>query len=189
MGCRNNYYENDACIIDTVRRILNAQREAVEDLSRGCSTSCDQSIEDLLSPQRDRKPTRHTTIPFMLICNDSCKPFVGSGFVNRNRDGSRRNQFECIESPVFKVRGFERGSNSCVKLELLLPVGGRRDDNVHSQEDVERTRYDGHQRGSLCDVYGNRRIVNFRETGLCITVDLNCFCGITCLDPITPEPH
>lgn len=189
MGCHNTGYESDDCIRDIVKRIVNAQLEAAEEGTRGCVTSCEQSIEDLLSPCREKRPSRYTTIPIMLFCKENCKPFVGSGFVIRNRDGSRRSHFECLESPVFKVKSFVRGSNNCVRLELLLPVSGRRGGGSHKHEGEqieEIGHHDHHPKGSFCDQFGSRRIENFRETGLCITVDLNCFCGITCLDPITP---
>jgi len=187
MGCQRGHYD-ERCITDVVRDILNAQRRAVEETTAECDTSCDSAIDELLSPRRDRRPPRHTTIPFMLISKGTNKPFVGTGFVNRNRDGSRRRDFECIESPIFKVRGFTRGSDNCVRLELLLPVSRRRDGEEHSEHGGRRD-HDHHHSGGFCDQFGNRRIDNFRETGLCITVDLNCFCGITCLDPITPDPR
>lgn len=175
---------SDDCITGIVRRILNAQRQAVEDATVTCVTSCEQSIEDLLSPSRDRRPSRHTTIPFMLLCQDGCKTFMGSGFLGRDSRGGRREHFECIESPIFKVRGFVRGSDNCVRLELLEPVFRRGGDTGGEQQHH-------HHRsscGSVCDFFGGRTITNFRETGVCITVDLRCFCGITCLDPITPVP-
>lgn len=187
MGCHVDRFDGDGCIKEIVRRILNAQREAVDD----CVTSCENSIEDLLS-RRVRSRRNETTIPFMLICKESCKPFVGVGFVNddRNRDRSRRRDFECIESPILRVRDFVRGSKSCVNVELLLPVGRRRDGDHHGKDlGEERGHHDHHHhKDSFCDKFGRRRIDNFRETGVCITLDLDCFCGITCLDPITPEP-
>ena len=192
MGCFNDHcFASDHCIKDVVRKIVDAQVRAAEEAATACTTSCEQSIEDLLSPTRPRRRTRFTTIPIMLICKDSCKPFVGSGFVSRDRDGERSGHFECIESPIFKVRGFVRDSDSCVRLELLLPVGRRsgEHDHIAGAEDKHDGGHDHHVRGSFCDQFGRRRIENFRETGLCITVDLDFFAGITCLDPITPVPR
>ena len=186
MGCQRERFDHDRrsdqCIRDIVRRILEAQREAVDE----CVTSCENSIEDLVS-QRVRRRRNDTTIPFMLICKEDCKPFVGAGFVNRDRG---RRDFECIESPILRVRDFVRGSRNCVNVELLLPVGRRRDGEHHGEEHgEEREHHDHHHhKDSFCDKFGRRRIRNFRETGVCITLDLDCFCGITCLDPITPEP-
>lgn len=185
MGCSNehsNSYGGNDCVTDIVRRIAKAQREAVESDTDSCVTSCEQSIEDLLSPCRDRRPSRHTTIPFMLVCKDSCKTFIGSGFIKG------RGNFMCVESPVFKVRGFVRGSNHCVRLELLTPVYSRRRDGESTEETKQFSHHGGNSScdGSICNYFGGRPIENFRETGVCITVDLRCFCGVSCLDPITP---
>lgn len=193
MGCYQGSY-NDYCVKDVVRKILDAQRKASDNDSHTCATSCEKSIDDLLSPHHHHHhPTRYTTIPFMLICKDSCKTFVGSGFTSRRgRRGGRRGHFHCVESPVFKVKGFDRGSNSCVTLELLEPVhghGSRSGDTEDYDDGIGEDRHYGHSgsQGSFCDKFGNRRIDNFRYTGVCITVDLDCFCGISCLDPINPD--
>lgn len=187
MGCFDDgCYSSDHCIKDVVRKIVEAQVKAAEEAATACTTSCEQSIEDLLSPSRPRRRPRHTTIPVMLTSKNG-KPFVGSGFVGRDRDGDRTGHFECIESPVFKVKGFVRGSNDCVRLELLLPVGGRPGPRGGEDKgDAGHGHHHSHDSHSFCDKFGSRRIENFRETGVCITVDLDCFCGITCLDPITP---
>jgi len=201
MGCyRGRDYNdyggyNDYCVKDVVRKIVDAQRKAADDDGNSCATSCERSIDDLLSPHHHHRPTRYTTIPFMLVCKDGCTNFVGSGFTSRRggRDG-RRGHFRCVESPVFKVKGFKRGSDSCVTLELLEPVFGREsrsgDYDDYSEEVTEARHYGehgGHSSGSFCSAFGNRRIENFRYTGVCITVDLDCFGGISCLDQINPD--
>ncbi|RDY71431.1 hypothetical protein DXT76_07550, partial [Halobacillus trueperi] len=38
----------------------------------------------------------------------------------------------------------------------------------------------------VCDYFPGSSIRNLRATGVCITVDLDCFCSITCLEPTTP---
>jgi len=172
------------CIKDVIRKIVDAQRRVEEKTSVTCATSCERSIEELLSPSRDARPPRHTTIPIMLI-NKYGKPFVGSGIVNRDGNGRRRDFFECIESPVFKVRGFTGGSDNCVRLELLAPVHRRGDGDGHGHDHDHHAPTGG---ANTCDFFQGGRIHNFRLTGVCITVDLDCFCGITCLDPITPVP-
>lgn len=196
-GSYNDYGGyNDYCVKDVVRKIVDAQRKAMNEDSHSCATSCERSIDDLLSPDRHFRPTRYSTIPFMLVCKDGCKNFVGSGFTSRrgDRDGRRHGHFRCVESPVFKVKGFKRGSDSCVNLELLEPVywrGPRSGEYDDYSEDVAEAHHygehGGHSSGSFCSAFGNRRIENFRYTGVCITVDLDCFCGISCLDPINPD--
>ncbi|MUK89465.1 hypothetical protein GMD78_13945 [Ornithinibacillus sp. L9] len=37
-----------------------------------------------------------------------------------------------------------------------------------------------------CDVIVPPNTGNLVETGICITVDLHCFCTIQCLSPTTP---
>lgn len=192
MGCSDNYDNRETrgrssdCVKDVVRRILKAQREAAGETGYDCRTSCEQSIEDLLSPSREPRGRRHTTIPFMLVCKDGCKTFFGSGFTGRS-SRSRHEHFHCVESPVFKVRGFVKGSDNCVRLELLTPVyhRGPRDAEGEGKGGPQHHHHNSCG-GSVCDYFGGRPIDNFRSTGVCITVDLNCFCGISCLDPITP---
>lgn len=201
MSCRNpkeDYYDREivgnvgtggfGCVKETIRRILDAQRRVAGDTGYDCDTSCDQSIDDLLSPRRDHSHPRHTTIPFMLVCKDACNTFFGSGFINHGHD--RHGRFECVESPVFKVKGFVGGSNNCVRLELLSPV------QHHHQHDGDgdscELPINGSSggcgcKGSVCGFFNRGPIDNFCYTGVCITVNLDCFCGISCLDPITPS--
>lgn len=168
------------CIIDLVRNIVKAQHRAVEAEEDTCITSCDRSIADLLDDfEPNRRRLRYNTIPFMLYCKEACKPFVGSGMMRKHRDG--RGKFICKESPVFRVKNFVSGSNSCVLLELLEPIYEKGDGGAPSSGG------DGKDCGcgSVCGHFKGH-FSNFKATGICITVDLHCFCGITCLDPITP---
>lgn len=190
MGCQNDcdrrgVRSTGQCVTDEVRRILDAQRKAADESDYGCSTSCERSIDDLLSPSR-RGPSRHTTIPFMLTCNDGCSTFFGSGFTNSgyHRHHRHHHHFHCIESPVFKVRGFVRGSKNCARVELLKPVYHH---EPRDHDDMVDDYNDDKCNNSVCGYFGGRPIKNFCHTGVCITVDLDCFCGISCLDPVTPE--
>lgn len=175
------------CVKDVVKKILDAQRKATDDFL--CITGCDTSIDDLLSPQRHNRPHRHDTIPFMLFTKCDVKPFVGSGFTSWvGRHGDRRGNFRCVESPFFKVKGFSRGSDSCVTLELLEPIKDRgRHDRHHSEGDVEKGKHHNDCGCSMCKRFGSHHFENFCLTGVCITVDLDCFCAISCLDPVRVE--
>ena len=209
-GCNESDNNNESnerdenCVADVVRGIIRAQRRALEAEQDTCFTSCDRSIEDLISPfEENRDRFRNNTIPFILICKENCKPFVGVG-VRRERDRrSDRNTFECVESPIFRAKSFVNDDENCVRLELLKAVRGRRDDHDHDHdhnhgghgdhdkrgESEERGRHEheNHKRDreEFCDLLP-RNTRDFRATGICITVDLNCFCGISCLEPITP---
>src|SRR5699024_9979484 len=156
------------------------QREVSAGGLHDCQSSCERSIDDLLSPGRERRG-RHTTIPFMLTCKDKCSTFYGSGFCGHGGSLGRHGHFECVESPIFKVQGFVRGSNNCVRLELLVPEGYYSDGEDHG----------GHHHnkcgGSVCSGFGYKHFKNLRRTGVCITVDLDCFCGISCLPATTPR--
>lgn len=179
------------CISDVVRKIIKAQHRAVRAEEDTCLTSCDQSIDDLLSDfERNRRRLRHNTIPFILFCKESCKPFVGSGVIQDRRGRSDRHFFKCIESPIFRAKNFVNGDENCVRLELLKPVR----DHHHVPRDASDVESKGggshhhkHSCGchSVCDFF-DRHVEDFQATGVCITVDLRCFCAITCLDPITP---
>lgn len=194
MGCDNFCSSaspaSNHCVVDVVRKIVKAQREAVRAGEDTCLTSCERSIEDLLNEfEPNRRRLRHNTIPFILYCRKGCKPFIGSGIV---RSSSRRS-FTCIESPVFRVKNFVRGSDHCAVLELLKPVRTNIAPGPASTGDSDGTDPNkllyaeaDSSSCSVCDFFNGRRINNFQSTGICITVDLNCFCGITCLDPITP---
>lgn len=181
MSCGGNYNGGTVqgtgdCITSIVRNIVKAQHHAVEAEEDTCYTSCDRSVADLLADfEPNRRRLRYNTIPFMLYCKENCKPFIGSGFRRKHR------KFHCVQSPVFRVKNFVKGSNHCVLLEILKPVYGDGEGGSSSS---------GGGGGSaccsigVCESYG--KFKNFKATGVCITVDLRCFCGITCLDPITP---
>lgn len=162
------------CVCDVVRDIVAAQ-DAVITNDHCCSTSCEQSIEQLLSPQAEANG--NTTIPFILYCKD-CTPFIGSGVFQGQLGQSGNTFFGCVETPIFRAKKFVEGSDCCVKLELLLPVteGGS------TPGQTDRVVSD------VCRFFPGRSIRDFQATGICLTVDLNCFCSIACLDPITPIP-
>jgi spore coat protein Z len=165
------------CVAGVVKGIVKAQRHAEEVEEDTCLTGCDRSIDDLLSPrEEDRHRRINDTIPFMLFCKDDCKAFFGSG-VRR-----RHHHFKCVESPVFKAKSFVDGSSNCVRLELLLPVRGEHHHGEHGEAHEAHSGHD-HCKKDVCDFFKDG-VRNFRGTGICITVDLDCFCGISCLDPV-----
>lgn len=178
-------HRDEECVRDVVRRIIRAQRRAVEEEEDTCFTSCDRSIDELISPfEENRERLRHNTIPFILFCRGNCKPFIGSGVRRRRHRESDRHFFECVESPIFRAKKFVNDGN-CVLLELLKPVEDRRHPR-HEEHRGEHEHHERHERKTVCDFFPDHDIRNFRATGICITVDLNCFCGISCLEPITP---
>src|SRR5690625_6544001 len=132
MGC-NSYrrgdvggdFRSESCVTDVVKNIVRAQKKAVEAKEDTCLTGCDRSIEELLSPfEENRERLRHNTIPFILFSRECGKPFTGVGIRSRRDGRSDRSLFECIESPIFRVKSFVENSHNCVRLELLTPVSG-----------------------------------------------------------------
>lgn len=175
---------NNECITGIVKKIVKAQHQAVEAGEDTCFTGCDQSIADLLSPfEENRDRLRHNTIPFILTCKGNCKPFIGSG-VHRVSSGGQ-SHFKCVESPILRAKSFVGNSDTCVRLELLLPVSNNISKDL--EESSQQKGYSGKPscHKTVCDFFPSYTR-NFKATGICITVDLNCFCGISCLSPITP---
>ncbi|MFD1019436.1 CotY/CotZ family spore coat protein [Thalassobacillus hwangdonensis] len=158
------------CICDVVSDIIDAQDDVVE---KHCDTSCETSIQELVSPSTANGG--NTTVPFILYC-ENCKPFIASGVVQTPRGGSGGFAYECVETPVLKAKHFVEGSDCCVKVELLLPVNNGGNQPKPSDKNIS----------DVCRFFPGRSIANFEATGICIIIDLNCFCGITCLPAITP---
>lgn len=160
---------DEHCVCDIVKNIVKAQDEAANMYS--CPTSCNRSIHQLLSQGNNNGP-QNSTIPFILYCKDSCKPFVGSGVSRISNDNEPF--FECVESPVFRAKKFVKRNNCCVRLELLLPVS--EGCKVLHCDDT-----------SVCSFFSREHpVTDFLATGICLTVDLNNFFAITCLDAIDP---
>lgn len=166
-------YTTDDCVYDTVRSIVEAQDEVADDC---CSTSCDYSIQQLRGKGNELDP-RYTTIPFMLYCAGTCDPFIGSGVFRNTENNRNKAYFGCVETPVFRVKQFAKNSDWCVKLELLVPAS---DDGGIKSGCHDKS-------GGVCSFFSEENPVNcFLATGICLTVDLRHFMGITCLDPINP---
>lgn len=166
MSCSKN---KEQCVCDIVRDIVRAQDDVQDDC---CNSSCEQSIDDLLSPSTGNG-ARPTTVPFTLLCEGNCKPFIGSGVFEAPLGGSGNTFFGCVESPIYRAKNFVDNGECCVRLELLLPV-------------TEGGSTPGPDGDSVCDFFPGRSIRDFQATGICFTVDLNCFCGIQCLPAVTP---
>lgn len=120
-----------------------------------CDVSCEESIEALLSPAAQNDLD---TVPFMLYCEGTCDLFKGKGFME-----SETNTFQCVQSPVFRVK--KMLDDCCAVLEIL---------------DVDECDIDCND-GTCESVTINEN----SRTGVCITVDLKCFCGITCLPAVS----
>lgn len=157
------------CVCTVLRAIADAQTE-VSPTTGPCTVSCERSIQEVLG-QVSPVATTPNTVPVILYCG--CEPFIGTGvtFTPRAGGGGRFN-FDCIQTFVFRVTSVD--NNCCAVLELLEVVnaGGQ---PIHIMD------------ANPCSQFGeNAR--DFVRTGICITVDLACFCGVTCLDAVLLPP-
>src|SRR5699024_6870277 len=148
MGCGKDHHTGN-CVCDILREIVEAQNDVIENC---CSTSCEQSISDLLGETDAGNGL--DTLPVILYCKDSCKTFQGFG-ANPDDIGEMTSSF------YFRVKKVHE--DCCAVEELLIDI---HDDDISHKIAIEQ--YIKH----LC------------ATAIVITVDLNCFCPVTCLPTV-----
>lgn len=154
MSCSKDFH-GENCVCNVLREIARVQ----SDISTpdDCDTSCDRSISDLLGETNNRKGL--DTVPLILYCKDSCKPFKGYG--------ARRGHIGIIESSFyFRVQKVK--DNCCAVIELL-----------RDPRDVDSSKKPINPKDP-----STQRTKHLRRTGICMTVDLKCFCHVTCLPAI-----
>ncbi|GAB4073971.1 spore coat protein CotY [Barrientosiimonas marina] len=136
--------------------VLKEIEDAQQDVVENCcSTSCEKSINDLLGESDGGGGNNGLdTVPVILYCGDGCEPFKGYG-ANPNDVSNMTSSF------YFRVKKIDE--NCCAVVELLRDP---HDDNESPHDPIHQ--YTKH----LC------------ATGICITVDLDCFCHVTCLPAI-----
>ncbi|WP_442599203.1 CotY/CotZ family spore coat protein [Neobacillus sp. D3-1R] len=164
MSCRGHgHHENENCVCGVLRAIVDAQ-DQVSPIEEGdCTVSCERSIQELLAGVVS--PTSGpNTIPVILYC--ACEPFLGFGV--RKTTTAPVGRLDCVRSFIFRVNSVDE--NCCASLELL--------ETGHSNQG---NHFD------VCDQFPGNSVSpeDITGTGICITVDLSCFCAVTCLDPIT----
>lgn len=121
-----------------------------------CDTSCDQSISDLLGESENNNGL--DTVPVILYCKD-CKPFKGFGAPKVHHKIG-----DIVASFIFRVKKVD--DENCAVLELLLSDG----DTCGPDHLKDPTEQD---------------TKHLEATGICISVDLDCFCHVTCLPAIS----
>ncbi|KGX94061.1 hypothetical protein N781_00895 [Pontibacillus halophilus JSM 076056 = DSM 19796] len=127
MSCKN-----ERCVCEKVRLIADAQDQVNDHC---CTSSCERSIDELLSPTSSDK----NTIPFLLLCGCESKfpgkPFFGTGV--KVDDGC----FKTVHSPFFRVKKFVEGTECCAILELLFP---------HDRSDCKHRGFRRFARSGIC---------------------------------------
>jgi hypothetical protein len=158
MSCRKPGHDDDNCVCAVLRRIADAQDMVDPDPVGDCEVSCERSIEAVLAGATFPPVPGPNTIPVILYCD--CSPFLGFGV--KKVSGI----FTCFQTFVFRVSSVDE--YCCASLELLetVPPSG-----TSLSEPLEHP----------CEQFPAS---GFTRTGICITVDLNCFCGVTCLEPV-----
>ncbi len=119
-----------------------------------CESGCEQSISDLLGNHDNRSGL--DTVPVLLYCSATCAPFKGFGA--HPRKISRK-----LSSFYFRVKKVTK--DCCAVLELLVD---------RNELGTNTDQSDPHSQVTS----------NLKATGICITVDVDCFCHITCLPAI-----
>lgn len=174
--CRDNFQPRkrcENCVCDVVKGIVQAQDKVG---ANGCSSGCDRSIHQLLSQKtgHDIDPTR-TTIPFILYCAGTCEPFIGSGVYKTSIGSKGRHAFGCVETPIFRAKNFVKGSDCCVRLELLVPISEGCEVAIPPKDTMSK----------VCSFFPTEDpVTGFQASGICLTVNLDHYSAITCLDPI-----
>ncbi|WP_246569927.1 CotY/CotZ family spore coat protein [Lentibacillus saliphilus] len=164
---------NDHCVCQTFRKIVHAQQK----VSQNKTTGCEQSIAQLRSHKK-RDDQSHTTVPFILYCKD-CRPFIAEAVYKRPiEDYPDETYYDVLCTPFLKAKKFIGQQRCCLQVELLCPVNA----NGYS------VATDGNRLSDfMCDDTPFKTI-QFRETGICLTLDLDHFSAVQCLDATTPLP-
>ncbi|WP_017754659.1 CotY/CotZ family spore coat protein [Calidifontibacillus oryziterrae] len=166
-GKGDHHHHSGNCVCDVVRAIADAQNEVVENC---CDVSCENSIESLLDPSA---ANNLNTVPFILY-GKKLKPFKGFGVDFQTPMNFNEQVFQCIESFIFRVKTVD--DDCCAVLELLT----FEETNGNGNGDAEPMEFD-----DPCEQINNENLADLTATGICLTVDLTCFCAITCLPAVS----
>lgn len=171
MGIKPDTFDHN-CVCDILLDILEAQ-EKVDPANSHCTSGCSTSLQELCGGLNATSP--YTTIPVSLICKGTCEYFVGRA-IRRTGTGPDVNVYESIAFRVVDVDP----ETCCATLELLqaVPVTQTTNDEK-TQVGLANLLFFFLDQGAF------GRYVN---TGICITVDLDCFCGVNCHPAVTPGP-
>ena len=163
----DHHDHHGGCVGDVLEAILHAQEKAEK--QNDCHHSCNESISDLLE---EKKRSKKNTIPFLLFCGD-CEPFKGSGVKVVKNQHTKKKKFACISSFIFKIKDL---NNGCAVLELLTFKPNKSCNSDHKENQKNPC--------TPCCQIDFKDVDDLAGTGICITVDLACFCAISCLPAV-----
>lgn len=164
MGCGradNNVagQSKHGCVCEVVRAILEIQNAAVQDECSTCTTNCFlEPLGGIVNPARSSADTRVFT-----LLNKDGSPFFAAF-------SSTSDEPPCV-SIYFRVEDIFDGC--CATLRVLVPE----DDNGRT---VDLLNNDG-TAISFRDVC---RVTRFVASDSCVTVNLDCFCAVQCIDDV-----
>ncbi|OCA84240.1 hypothetical protein A8F94_16115 [Bacillus sp. FJAT-27225] len=165
MSCGSEFFTSN-CVCDTLLAIVKAQEKVspiMED--NDCEFGCERAIQELVGGVQNNAPM-NDTIPVILICKSTCEPFKGVGV---KRSGNQHKPFKVVTGCIFRVVDVDP-ETCCATLEILVKDGshgsgsGDSEDTFDCVKDLEKAH-------------------ELKPTGVCITIDLNCFCGVSCIFP------
>ncbi|MFD2443224.1 CotY/CotZ family spore coat protein [Bacillus sp. CGMCC 1.16607] len=154
--------ESSSCVKNTLEKILEAQKMSKKKECEACKTSCENSIDKLLHQECNHSKN---TIPFILYCN--CEPFKVEGVTTCFDECSHREKFICFTTFIFRIKDLK---GECAVIELL---------KIKNHDHCSP--YSNNQPCSLCCQLNCEDIDDLVATGVCLKVDLSCFCAIQCL--------
>ncbi|HYK71675.1 MAG TPA: CotY/CotZ family spore coat protein [Pseudoneobacillus sp.] len=160
--------EDENCIKNTLEKILHAQRKHNNEHTH-CETSCEQSIIKLLNPSCISKKN---TVPFILYCD--CEPFKVEGVTTFFDHCTNSEKFYCFTTFIFRIKDLK---GDCAKLELL---------KFDSYEKCVSSNNSCSERCicSPCCQLHCKEVDDLIPTGVCVKLDISCFCGIQCLPAV-----
>ncbi|WP_153731985.1 CotY/CotZ family spore coat protein [Sporosarcina obsidiansis] len=187
MGCERTESGRDhhgschksSCICEVLRFIKRVQSTSPEVDCVECDTDCFMApLGSLVSPARGRVNTR--VFSLLTSNGDYFKAVFRGGKSNRPHPrgaaeedlGSRRPptppaSTSCV-SVFFRVQ--KVFDSCCATIQVLQPLKNGRPFDITNNGKICLEK--------ICQVDG------FGPTNTCLTVDLNCFCGVQCIDDV-----
>ncbi|MER2113810.1 MAG: CotY/CotZ family spore coat protein [Solibacillus isronensis] len=160
VGGTGGHHQSRGCVCEVVRAILEIQNAAVQDECSRCTTNCFlEPLGGIVNPSRSNVDTRVFT-----LLNKDGSPFFAT-FTTAEGDAC-----PCV-SIYFRVEDVFDGC--CATLRVLVPQG-----------DNERAIDLLNDQGTAIDFRQVCKVTQFEASDSCITVDLDCFCAVQCIDDV-----